>query len=60
MFFGADVKDDEDRTVTVVNPWRERQDGESPIDSYASKCSGRSLNRTQRLELVVVYYLRVL
>ena len=59
IIFCADVKDDEDRTVSVVNPWRERQDGEPPIGSYASRCSGQSLNRTWRLELVVVYYLQV-
>lgn len=57
-YFDADVKDDEDRTVTVVNPWRERQDGEFLIQYYASMCLTQYLNRTQRLELVVVYYLR--
>lgn len=30
-YLPADVKDDENRTVTVINPWRERQDGGSLI-----------------------------
>lgn len=59
-YFRADVKDDENRTVTVVNPWRERQEGGSRIECYSFVCSTQSLNRIRRLEFVVVYYLRVL
>lgn len=60
QYLHADIKDDENRTVTVVNPWRERQDGGSLTEYYSFVCSTQFLIRIWRLGLIMVYDLRVL